>query len=329
MGKIRNENPVAVGDRFTLYCGVVVEVIQYISYGRVTVSDGKNVKEVSANCLRKGEIAWIIDGIKHRARAPKPRKTHKKTLRKDGLTNGLPKKYSVGAILETKHFGKILVTCVTEENITVVFQNTGSSVTKPANANFSKSNLVDRAVVNPKNLNYMSRKFPVGTRILSQKHGWFTILRTCAEGADIVWEEGGHKQFVSKSKMLAGTARNDSISGNYLKPVGNFIYTASLDDKLLYLGMGVDGRYNHCNSGKSSCYLLNKRHFEGKFFEVGIAIDGLSGEQARTIEAFLILKFLPEGNTCVSRKNILDLENKVKSMPQSISEAVLQLDFST
>lgn len=42
------------------------------------------------------------------------------------------------------------------------------------------------------------------------------------------------------------------------------VYVCKLNDEVLYVGQGKLGRHNHCKSGCSHVYELNKLHFLGE-----------------------------------------------------------------
>jgi len=70
-----------------------------------------------------------------------------------------------------------------------------------------------------------------------------------------------------------------------------YVYCCSVDGMIRYIGKGKGGRLNHCNSGKSSCYELNKAHFDGKDIEVWKHTENLTKSEADRLEAKLIQEF--------------------------------------
>ena len=48
------------------------------------------------------------------------------------------------------------------------------------------------------------------------------------------------------------------------------VYICYLGSEIVYVGSGRIGRHEHCNSGTSHVYELNKLHFEGVVFDVKV-----------------------------------------------------------
>lgn len=65
---------------------------------------------------------------------------------------------------------------------------------------------------------------------------------------------------------------------------------------ILYIGSGATGRSNHCISGISSVYELNKMHFNGEHVEVVIHSSHETKEESLSAEKELILKHEPPFN---------------------------------
>lgn len=85
------------------------------------------------------------------------------------------------------------------------------------------------------------------------------------------------------------------------KPSDNYVYSAELDGKTLYIGKGAGDRWMHCVSGVSHVYELNKAHFSGQLVEVYCLVDGLTSDEAFAQEAKMITKLKPRFNTRVGQ----------------------------
>jgi hypothetical protein len=107
------------------------------------------------------------------------------------------------------------------------------------------------------------------------------------------------------------------------KPKGNYIYSAFIEDELVYIGRGQRSRYKHCASGASTSFYLNKMFFEGKDIKTCIVIDKLSSEDSEMLETFLIKSFKPKGNTLINSKN-----EKVNSNFQEFLESMRNFEDS-
>ena len=59
-----------------------------------------------------------------------------------------------------------------------------------------------------------------------------------------------------------------------------YVYIATVNGITRYVGKGKGSRLNHCASGKSSCFELNKAFFEGKVIEVCKVEERLSEREA-------------------------------------------------
>lgn len=80
--------------------------------------------------------------------------------------------------------------------------------------------------------------------------------------------------------------------------MNNFVvYCAKHNGKIVYIGSGKKGRQHHCNSGVSSCKLLNQLYFTSDIpIEVELLKQSLTKEQSICLEKELIKKYLPIGN---------------------------------
>lgn len=67
------------------------------------------------------------------------------------------------------------------------------------------------------------------------------------------------------------------------------VYIATNDKgEVLYIGQGRIGRSQHCNSGVSHVYELNRMHFSGEAINVDVVKSGLDKKEAERIELKLI-----------------------------------------
>ena len=56
-----------------------------------------------------------------------------------------------------------------------------------------------------------------------------------------------------------------------------------MDNVLRYVGKGTGDRFKHCNSGKSTCALLNRDYFNDCKFNIVIYKDGLTEKDALAV----------------------------------------------
>lgn len=91
-----------------------------------------------------------------------------------------------------------------------------------------------------------------------------------------------------------------TLSTDYL------VYAAYVDNTLVYIGSGLEGRQNHCTSGCSHVIELNHSQGQGKEVRVEVLRDELSKGVSLVIERELIKKFLPDFNKTHNAYNSKD-----------------------
>ena len=88
------------------------------------------------------------------------------------------------------------------------------------------------------------------------------------------------------------------------------VYVARHSGKVMYVGEGKPLRYLHLTSGTSHCYDANKHHFLGNSLKIDVVRTGLSKEEARKVEAELILELQPVWN----KKGLIDTLDRFSNM---------------
>ncbi len=86
----------------------------------------------------------------------------------------------------------------------------------------------------------------------------------------------------------------------------HLVYAAYVDDTLVYIGSGLEGRQNHCTSGVSHVVELNRLQALGKEIRVEVLRGELSKGVSIVIERELIKKLLPEYNKTHNAYNSKD-----------------------
>lgn len=84
------------------------------------------------------------------------------------------------------------------------------------------------------------------------------------------------------------------------------VYAAYVDNTLVYIGSGLEGRQNHCTSGCSHVVELNHSQGQGKEIRVEVLRDELSRGVSLVVERELIKKFLPAYNKTHNAYNSKD-----------------------
>lgn len=105
-----------------------------------------------------------------------------------------------------------------------------------------------------------------------------------------------------------------------------YVYLASIDGDVKYVGKGKDTRFQHVNSGISSCYMANKAHFEGKFIDVDFYKFFELEEDALLFEKEVITAIQPPWNIIFNDQNAAKrrLLSKEKKVPQKQDRATSQ-----
>ena len=83
------------------------------------------------------------------------------------------------------------------------------------------------------------------------------------------------------------------------------VYVCKLGNNVLYVGQGLKGRHEHCTSGVSHVYELNRLHFTGDIVDVSVVLSGLDKETALQQEAALIQELKPILNKVGYNFNLL------------------------
>lgn len=79
---------------------------------------------------------------------------------------------------------------------------------------------------------------------------------------------------------------NSNINQNAL--VGSYVYFATVNDEIKYIGKGEGSRWKHCISGASHLRELNKDLFSGKEVAVYIMKDNMTSQEALRLELDVI-----------------------------------------
>jgi hypothetical protein len=72
-------------------------------------------------------------------------------------------------------------------------------------------------------------------------------------------------------------------------PKNYIVYVVRFEDEIVYIGSGIKGRQNHCISGTSHVYDLNRLHFEGKAVDLKVIKTNITKQESLIAEKELIL----------------------------------------
>ena len=70
-----------------------------------------------------------------------------------------------------------------------------------------------------------------------------------------------------------------------------YVYLCFVDNVIRYVGKGTKDRFKHCNSGKSTCALLNRDYFEGKQIDTIFYKQNMTESDALELEKSLIQEY--------------------------------------
>lgn len=278
MGK--HQPKIKVGDKFTLKCGTVVEVIEYGSSKYIIVESNDGVtKQCRSDQLHENRLAWgAYKRIKEGRRAS-------------------PK---AGERYESNNHGWFKVLSVDGySNMTIQFENTGEVKSNVYTQVAFSGKVRDPSIPRHSKL---TETYKIGSRWESNNYGWFTILEVFSSvNTTIQWESSGYIQTnVTTGAITSGVLADQSRSNewDYLKPTQDrhYVYIAKLGGEVIYIGKGIGRRYLHPTSGCSHSKELNRLHFAGEDVTVEIHTDDLSEQEAFQLEKLLIKEFAPRCN---------------------------------
>ena len=138
----------------------------------------------------------------------------------------------------------------------------------------------------------------------STTFGWLTITgyNIGNNTLTIRWDNTGfEQQNVYSGHITEGCVKDSSITRNKthlpFKPLGYYVYIASIDGEIFYIGSGKGDRYSHVNSGISHNYKINLHHFTAEQkLSIAIYREGMSKDESRELETNLILQLNPKYN---------------------------------
>lgn len=271
-----------IGEQTTLKTGVVVTVIKEYKDGRVCVTDSEgNTKSTTRRRFYESDIGWAE--FAHKA------------------TNG---SWKIKAGDKTTLNCGVEVTVVAYNNCedVVIVDNKGNS--RSTSSSELKTGSVSWAKFGVKKASSLRKRFVVGSVVTSNKYGDFEILKVdnaCA--ITVRWVIDGYIQENCKSSLIANRSLKHEVLASKedtLNPVGYYVYVATLNEDILYIGKGKALRYKHVTSGKSNCLELNRLFFLGVTPTVEIHKDNLTDIEAQVLETSLIKSMRPKYNIALN-----------------------------
>lgn len=262
-----------VGNMYTLKCGVVVTVIDYVNNLRVTVQDEQGrTRVVQASQLRSGEVGWFEHGPKH---------------------------IEVGDKFMLNCRVSVSVVSITGAGVLVEDSVGNRKIIKQA-GHLSRGTIGWGEFGVPKN-HAGTIPIMVGTKILLPCGTEVTVTKYSDCDNVLIQDSSGNMRVVSSSSLrrLQVSWKMFSLTPQtLLSPVKDryYVYIVEYDDNIVYIGKGINSRYKHTFTGQSNSKYLNMLHFAGETVNVYIYKDDLDNETAIGIERKLIRENQPIGN---------------------------------
>lgn len=149
----------------------------------------------------------------------------------------------------------------------------------------------------------MLDKLRIGSVWVSRIYGDFTIVEVeNSANVSVRWHSTGECQRgVLASSIYKGTLVNktfEEIPSPYA-PVGHYVYMATVDGYVVYIGRGKGNRYKHAYSGRSGNRELNRLYFNGAHVVVEVLRHEMTYEESCELEKKLIAKYKPLCNEVI------------------------------
>lgn len=144
----------------------------------------------------------------------------------------------------------------------------------------------------------MRKKYFIGSVWDSAKSGTFEIISIeDSTSATIEWHsdcsrQSGCKLYNIKTRSIG----KHDYGKDDLKPIAKYVYTASVQGEIVYVGKGEGKRYKHCANGASTNRSLNWLVFSGAVVDVNIYKDNLTNDDAKELEKQMIIQYKPSCN---------------------------------
>jgi len=283
------DGALALGDTFTLNCGVVVKVD---SLKPLVVSDDRgNCKKTNINQLKSGSVSWRVFGVaSHKSGSKVVRVGDRVTL-----------------------YCGVVVTVTKYENCERVTIRDDLGNEKISNTSQIRKGKISWSKFGVRTPNNTDKKVRVGDRIKSKRHGYYEVVEV-NNSADIkiTWDDYELSQTCTVGHLLRNTLRPRSASHireiDLLKRFYVYIVRHNVSQEIIYIGKGTGRRLQHVNSGTSHNYYLNQFHFSGNIAPIEIFKDGLDEDASLELEKFLIEEHQPYCNIALNPRTCFDTE---------------------
>ena len=138
------------------------------------------------------------------------------------------------------------------------------------------------------------RRERVGEEFISNKGKKFKIIEYINSRKVKVVDENGTTKFTTYGSLVHGNV-SDKIPRHRVSK-RFYVYFATFNNEIVYIGRGSQDRYKHVHSGCSHVYELNRHHFNNDYIECRIEYPDLSYEESKEKELELIRLHRPAYN---------------------------------
>lgn len=263
---LKQEYKERIGRVFTLKCGTVVTVKRHPNTSRVVVENNEtgDTAVVRWHRLLAGSILWT----------------------------GLPPSVSVGDVYKLKCGVSVTVVKYTDTSNVVVVDEIGNTKTTRGRMLKEGSTSWDEFL----------KKDIIGQEFTLKCGTVISITEYETSNKIQVSDRKGNSKFVSLINLQRGQVSWKDIllpHWNYLNvnTEAYYVYLVRYKGSIIYIGKGKGNRYLHPTSGQSNNKELNRLYFSGETVEVSIHKEGITNEEAATIEAEMIKLHQPRFNS--------------------------------
>lgn len=148
----------------------------------------------------------------------------------------------------------------------------------------------------------MLKRCYIGSVWTSKLHGEFSIVDIVdSQNVTVRWKSNGEIQTGANTQAIYNCTLPDRTIQVVTPrlPVGYYVYMATVDGYVVYIGRGKGDRYRHAYNGRSTNKELNRLYFTGAPVIVEVLKEDMEYEAARQLEKELIAKYKPLCNEII------------------------------
>lgn len=269
---------IKVGDKFTLNCGVEVEVVEYVGWDEIYVAFNNRYKQrCSSQQLRSKSLRFRGDDGK--------------IIRVVKVVGNLQKqRASVG--------DKFILNCGVV--VTIVKYDTAARVT--ISDSIGRCKIVQFCTLKSGSISWFgitkNTSDVTGKKFILKCGTTVTVKEHLNYNKAIVEDNFGNTREVYLSSLKTGSLWWTT----HVEITGHYVYICFVGSTVLYIGSGKGKRFLHVASGISENFKLNKHYFcEENSIEIIVIRSGLTKQESLELEKDLIVSLNPPYNTIHNR----------------------------